>query len=410
MSYVYTIPAPGLSCIADWLSSLASIIAIHGLYESGHETWTDGKSNTIWLRDLFPCQKYQVRILTYQYDAQRLMAPGGPATSGIYDESVRLVMELVAERLMQKATERPIIFICHGFGGLLVKRALAYSNSRKDFKVEHHRSIVRSTYGLLFMATPHQGFTRESLYLRFSKSSRNYSPNNFLISLLEGSETLMEINDQFAPLMKMFAIYNFWEQLETGFGRAKAMIVERKSAAPLEWSDVEKCGLSSTHSGMVKCNRQDSPGYRLVLATLDRYISRAVGDIKTRWKQDTELLQQQRQHELSGLQAHAHLHSGTSASSTSTSPAPSLASPLVSPQPPSYSDSHPIDHKPASVNTYYLVPRRSDYFVGRQEQAGLLSARLGTEGKSPKICVIYGLPVSGKTQFCLKYAEENRHR
>ena len=53
---------------------------------------------------------------------------------------------------------------------------------------------------------------------------------------------LTEINDQFSPLMNMFVIYNFWEQLETKSSRSKALLfVERTSAAPLEWSDVEKC-------------------------------------------------------------------------------------------------------------------------------------------------------------------------
>ena len=111
------------------------------------------------MRDLFPYREYRARILVYEYDAGRLVAPGGPARSGIYDESIRLVMELVAERTLQTATQRPIIFICHGFGGLLVKRALAFSNSRTDAKVEHQQSIIRSTYGLIFMATPHHGVT-----------------------------------------------------------------------------------------------------------------------------------------------------------------------------------------------------------------------------------------------------------
>jgi hypothetical protein len=116
MSYVTNLPT--------------SIIVVHGLYETGLKAWRHGKTNTIWMLDLFPHQKYRTRILSYVYDAESLMAPGGPAATGIYGESVRLVMELVAERQLKNATRRSIIFICHGFGGLLVKRALAFSNSR----------------------------------------------------------------------------------------------------------------------------------------------------------------------------------------------------------------------------------------------------------------------------------------
>src|SRR5699024_6013728 len=99
----------------------------------------------------------RARFLSYEYDAKRLMAPGGPAPNGVYYESVKLVMELVAERFIQKAMQRPIVFICHGFGGILIKRALNFPNSRKGAKFEHQGSICLSTYGLMFLATPHRG-------------------------------------------------------------------------------------------------------------------------------------------------------------------------------------------------------------------------------------------------------------
>ena len=162
----------------------------------------------------------------------------------------------------------------------------------------------------------------------------------------------------------------------------------------------------ATHSGIAKFRNLDSPGYKLVLAALQRYISRAVGAISTRWQQDTEILQQQRIHELSGLQA--NLQSGMRIASSITSLRQRSSAHSLSQSEPYYSTS---DHVSCYTNYYYLVPRRSEYFVGRQDQADLLKARLDTgDEKEPKICVIYGLPGSGKTQFCLKYAEDNRQR
>jgi hypothetical protein len=120
------------------------------------------------------------------------------------------------------------------------------------------------------MATPHLGVTKESLL--FAQPGRHNGPSQFILGLLDDSETLEEITDQFVPLMKNFSVYNFWEQLEANFGRAKALIVEKTSAAPPTWRDVGKCGVYATYSDIAKFSNTDSPGYILVLAALDQKI------------------------------------------------------------------------------------------------------------------------------------------
>jgi len=147
------------------------------------------------------------------------------------------VAELCADRQLDNAFDRPVIFICHGLGGLLAKRALAYSSSRRHKSVEHLRSIYTSTYGILFMGTPHNGINKEIILLPQEKYSPG--PSQFMISLLKGSEMLNEINDQFAPLMKQFSVYNFWEELETQSGNRKIYIVDQDSAAPARTTDFE---------------------------------------------------------------------------------------------------------------------------------------------------------------------------
>lgn len=255
------------------------------------------------------------------------------------------------------------------------------------------------------MATPHHGIPGASLSYA---QSEHVGPSQFSLSLLEGSETLAEINDQFAPLVNTFSIYNFWEQIETDFGHTKAIVVPKMSAAPPEWSDVDKCGVNATHSGIVKFSRRDSPGYRLVFAALHSYISRAVESIQTRWQQDTEILQQQRIHELCDIQT--YLHSQASIPSRSTSPLPSIRL-EGTPQTPMFHDVLSGENIVPCKNTYWMVPAQSGYYVGRKEQADLLTDRLMDAGtRAPKVCVIYGIPGSGKTRFCLKYAEASRER
>ncbi|KAI8625173.1 hypothetical protein F5Y19DRAFT_467276 [Xylariaceae sp. FL1651] len=395
------------------------LVFVHGLHEPGWKAWLEEASGILWMRDLFPYRKYRARLLLYEYDADRLMAPGGPDVTGIFDEAVSLINHLIANRELQQAERRPVIFICHEFGGLLVKRALTYSHSRKNFKVEHIRSIYRSTIAILFMATPHQGFRKDAIL--YASRSRHPEPSHFMLSLLEGSEALQEITDHFAPLMKYFSIYNFWEQLQTTVGRHKFYIVDRASASP-SWNEVDQCGISATHAGIVKFSSSNSPGYKLVLAALDKYIRSAPTTVGKRWEQDFEIIRRERQHEVENLlpdvASYARSSWGSFDSTAMAAEVPRSASSMTSPA--TSSDSIAIGGEVSEgtatpcINTHYLVHRRSEYFVGRQKQAETLQQQFrGSSqkmGRKPKVFVIYGLPGSGKTQFCLRFSEDNRHK
>jgi hypothetical protein len=362
--------------------------------------------------------KYGARNLICEYDATRLMAPGGPAASGIYEEASALVHHLSSVRT--EAELRPIVFICHEIGGLIVKRALAFSQARKTAKLGHIRSIYLSTYGIIFLATPHMGFSKDVLLLWNQEQS--YSPSQFMLSLLYDSDALQEIADQFAPLIKQFAIYNLWERKETKFGETEAYVVDQASAAP-SWEDVDQCGIDATHSEMAKFSSWKSPGYRLVLAALKKYIKSAIRTIPNRWEQDCDILQREREHDAVGLLAEGFaLHRSPSPMSFNVtelardSPSSLLKYTSVNSSGPSSDlSTPPKESAPPRRNVHYCVQsRRSEpYFIGRQQQADQLQEQFGATGsavecKEPKVFVIYGLPGSGKSQFCLKYIENRR--
>lgn len=179
-----------------------SIVAVHGLYENAIETWTESETGVLWLRDLFPYRQRRARILSYSYNAVAIASPGSGSGDRIQPYAVSLVAELCADRQLENgdAFTRPIIYICHGIGGLLVKRALAFSNARRSKAVEHPRSIFTSTFAILFFGTPHDGISKHSL--PFPQLTGSPGPSNFMINLLRGSEMLQEISDLFVPFMK----------------------------------------------------------------------------------------------------------------------------------------------------------------------------------------------------------------
>ena len=267
-----------------------------------------------------------------------------------------------------------------------MKRALAFSSTRRAQAVEHLRSVFLSTRAIVFLGTPHNGMRKESLLLRHQHPRLDWpGPSQFTLNLLRGSEMLQEITDQFAPLMKRFAVYNLWEQRKTKVGEVSTYIVEEDSAAPM-WDNAERCGIFATHDDMNKFSDVHDHGYRVVLEALARYIVTAPALIHFRWDKDMETLDHERQLE---------------------------AEDLLKPRP-WYLMSD--DGSKPNRNEWFIIPRcSSTYFTGRRLHAQVVREKLGPvshlhEANRHRICVIYGLGGAGKTQFCLRYAEDNKSR
>jgi len=113
---------------------------------------------------------------------------------------------------------------------------LAYSASRTSKSVQHLHSIFISTYGVLFFGTPHNGSSKASLASVGRRMIDALVPSKvcdtdgqLLDALKEGSEILQNITDMFAPLMRHFQIYFFWEQVKTDFGPTKDYVREQES-------------------------------------------------------------------------------------------------------------------------------------------------------------------------------------
>lgn len=74
-------------------------------------------------------------------------------------------------------------------------------------------------------------------------------------------------------------------------------------------------------------------------------------------------------------------------------------------------------HPSRKSTRIFHVPRNSStYFTGRRLQLQQLEANLASSAgtsenpEARKIVVVHGLGGSGKTQYCLRYAEENQDR
>lgn len=161
-------------------------------------------------------------------------------------------------------------------------------------------------------------------------------------------------------------------------------MVDEDSAAPI-WDNVERCGIFTNHSAIVKYKSISDHGFRVTFEALTRYIRLAPDTVQFRWTSDLRSLAAERHREAEDLLR------------------------------PSFNAGLSDESLAGDLNEWFVVPRcSSNYFTGRNRQAEALRERLRSKRRvsahQHKIYVIYGLGGSGKTQFCLKFVEDNRPR
>jgi hypothetical protein len=169
-----------------------------------------------WPRDLVPLTAPNTRILTYGYDThirQRLGPPVNKST--VYDIAWDFLVSLGTARRSEPS--RPLLFVAHSLGGIVVKEALRRSRGCELYQ-NHLRTVYESTSGIIFFGTPHGGADPRGLIQHIAEKCirvMGFSINEQIINaLLPSSERLRELRDEFGPMARErnWIIYSFQEQ------------------------------------------------------------------------------------------------------------------------------------------------------------------------------------------------------
>ncbi|KAK7967686.1 uncharacterized protein PG986_001963 [Apiospora aurea] len=143
----------------------ADIIAVHGLNpqskgDADHawDTWRtpEGPAGHLWLREDLPAEVPGARIFLYKYNATVVYGQD----RGNFVEKASELLEAIVVKRRNASETRPIIFLCHSMGGLLVEQALINAHNNP-----HYTSIKDATSGLVFFATPQRGGERRKVAL-----------------------------------------------------------------------------------------------------------------------------------------------------------------------------------------------------------------------------------------------------
>jgi alpha-beta hydrolase superfamily lysophospholipase len=159
-----------------------SIVLVHGLGGHRERTWTTkpDSNSCSWPRELLLNDLSSARIITWGYPATTFKLAEVVAVVHPTELANNLCNDL--RNLREGNEERPLIFIAHSMGGIVVPKALLHSNeSTNDIA-----SLVESACGVIFLGTPHCGSEKADFASIFTSILRIFHPlNDTLIEALK---------------------------------------------------------------------------------------------------------------------------------------------------------------------------------------------------------------------------------
>jgi predicted alpha/beta hydrolase family esterase len=95
---------------------------VHGLGGHWQKTWT-AENGKMWLRDFLPAQLLQLDVKaafwSYGWNADIALST---AVTSLVDEAEMLLDRIQGERITAAQKARPVVFVAHSLGGILVKK------------------------------------------------------------------------------------------------------------------------------------------------------------------------------------------------------------------------------------------------------------------------------------------------
>jgi predicted alpha/beta hydrolase family esterase len=134
----------------DRADRIGDVIFVHGLMGDARGTWhpqgkkDDKQSWLFWLGQDLP--DIGIWSIDYEVEPSAWLGNAMPLT-----DRATNILELLN---VNDIGDRPIIFVTHSLGGLLVKQMFRTASDRQD---KEWKNIVKKTRGIVFLATPHSG-------------------------------------------------------------------------------------------------------------------------------------------------------------------------------------------------------------------------------------------------------------
>jgi pimeloyl-ACP methyl ester carboxylesterase len=244
------------------------VIFVHGLGGNPRAYWChEGKNENFWpswLAEAIP----RVGVWSYGYEA---------AWSGWQGNAMALpqrAQECLERLTLEGIGNRPLVFIAHSLGGLVIKYVLFQSLKSPEIA---KRKIASSTRGICFLATPHQGADVANVISFFGGVLPLLRISESVRELRGHSPYLIEMNNDFRRLVQDagIAVKIYCEMRPTrrfgAFRFLRGVVVVPQGSADPGLPNFEAVPTDDDHISICKPSSRSSPVFRGVCQFADRH-------------------------------------------------------------------------------------------------------------------------------------------
>ncbi|KAK6700906.1 hypothetical protein SNK04_010842 [Fusarium graminearum] len=259
----------GLQLIAQgtsWTDRALDIVTIHGL--QGYDTWEypthglgDSSETVFWVRDFLPKDLPSARIFTYHYLSTAFC--DGQGITQAADKLLNKLKNLQADNIERS---RPLVFICHSVGGLLLQCALNKAFDNKGDTALN--KIITATQGIIFLGTPNSTLELDISVSRIAAASETTR------SIMVDTKFMAQVLVRFASLSQYnppWKVVHCYEELPLPGTDFRAVDPSQEES----WA-LPQLSLYSHHLDLCRFRSQDDVSYIKVLQSL-RNITSGLG-------------------------------------------------------------------------------------------------------------------------------------
>ncbi|KAG0588504.1 hypothetical protein KC19_2G247800 [Ceratodon purpureus] len=233
------------------------VVFVHGLVDNNSgdaywKTWLarDGTPSNVWPMTWLPAEFPFAQVYALKYDASIKQT----ATDG------RMDLFLVGENLVQEMVNFggigqngvPVVFVCHGFGGLVAKQIVVSAKNRFS-QVRKVQNLLQNIRGFNFYSTPHHG----SVLAKYLHNARRGGKGPLLENMEVLNRETSRLSDDFNKAKH--PSWYFASAAETHVtSQYKQMVVEEASS---RYEDGNYLSLSENHSDVVRPKAKNNSSY-----------------------------------------------------------------------------------------------------------------------------------------------------